>query len=361
MEKQLKEHYKEYIVSEQKIHNLIKEKLNLSEEVFQTDLDEIKTTLLEMEININIYLNQLSASIGNSECDLNMAKSKALLGCVYLQIGEIYRVAIAGQDFDNEKLSESYFMKSSALLELNCLQSLHINAYIITINNLAILNFNRDNYENADMYLKKITKFYKEYKQKLTENIAEDDYDNLSDVMKLYVKNIHKKIENNYTLSLFYNAQVHKQLNRMGLSAKCCHETLKRQLEFNDYEKINWALDSATLSQYLITNQRFTSARHHLAAASHMLHEFEKVMYTDDMNEDEKGAILEKYNQRSADVYRCWSKYGLNLLEESKKHLFKLNDDDDNDGDDTAVVDNAEVNDVVNDDESNFILYIKIF
>lgn len=39
------------------------------------------------------------------------------------------------------------------------------------------------------------------------------------------------------------------------------------------------------------------------------------------MTEDEKKAIEEVYRHRSADVSRCWAKYGLNLLSDSKDRL----------------------------------------
>lgn len=62
-------------------------------------------------------------------------------------------------------------------------------------------------------------------------------------------------------------------------------------------------------------------ARHHLAAATHILEEYEKVMVKPEMTDDEKKAVEEVFKHRSADVSRCWSKYGLNLMSESKNRL----------------------------------------
>lgn len=39
------------------------------------------------------------------------------------------------------------------------------------------------------------------------------------------------------------------------------------------------------------------------------------------MTEDEKKAIEETFNHRSADVDRCWIKYALNLMSDSRERL----------------------------------------
>lgn len=62
-------------------------------------------------------------------------------------------------------------------------------------------------------------------------------------------------------------------------------------------------------------------ARHHLSAAVYILDEFEKVMIKPEMTENEKSAITEEFKHRSADVNRCWAKYGLNLLADSRERL----------------------------------------
>lgn len=67
-------------------------------------------------------------------------------------------------------------------------------------------------------------------------------------------------------------------------------------------------------------------ARHHLAAATHILEEYQKVMVKPEMNDDEKKAVEENFKHRSADVSRCWSKYGLNLLSESRSRLLSADE-----------------------------------
>lgn len=58
-----------------------------------------------------------------------------------------------------------------------------------------------------------------------------------------------------------------------------------------------------------------------MAAATHIMEEFEKVMIKPEMTEDEKKAADEVFRHRSADVSRCWAKYGLNLLSDSRDRL----------------------------------------
>lgn len=118
-------------------------------------------------------------------------------------------------------------------------------------------------------------------------------------------------------------AQIIGTMGDLHSSAIYCHTTLKRQLEYDDYEPIDWALNSATLSQYFFANNRYTESRHHLAASMYMMDKHEQQMFTPDMSEDQKGAIRETFHHRSADIMRCWAKYGLNLLLDSKNRLLE--------------------------------------
>lgn len=69
-------------------------------------------------------------------------------------------------------------------------------------------------------------------------------------------------LEKTHTLTLYYLAQIVGKLGDLHKSAVLCHETLKRQLEFDDYDHIDWALNAATLSQYFFQNNRNTESRH---------------------------------------------------------------------------------------------------
>lgn len=60
-----------------------------------------------------------------------------------------------------------------------------------------------------------------------------------------------------------------------------------------------------------------------MAAATQILDEYEKVMIKPEMSDDEKKATEETFNHRSADVARCWAKYVLNLMSDSRERLLE--------------------------------------
>lgn len=64
-------------------------------------------------------------------------------------------------------------------------------------------------------------------------------------------------------------------------------------------------------------------ARHHLAAATQVLLEHQKNMLKSGMTDDEKKATEETFNHRLADVNRCWVKYALNLMSDSRDRLLR--------------------------------------
>ena len=70
---------------------------------------------------------------------------------------------------------------------------------------------------------------------------------------------------------LLMMCQVYRYMNEVLKSAVYCHNTLKRQLLESKYDQVEWALNSATLSQVMVEKNAFKEARHHLAAASKVL------------------------------------------------------------------------------------------
>lgn len=58
-----------------------------------------------------------------------------------------------------------------------------------------------------------------------------------------------------------------------------------------------------------------------MAAATQILLEHEKDMVKMSMTDDEKRAAEDTFNHRLADVNRCWVKYGLNLMSDSRERL----------------------------------------
>lgn len=121
-----------------------------------------------------------------------------------------------------------------------------------------------------------------------------------------------EKFENIYTHALFYLAQVHKHLGNNDLAATYCQRTLRRQLKIGNYDRKEWAVNAAGLSQYFITRNMFVQAKHCLCCANVVIEECKTTA------SDVEAAVF----QRKADIARCWVKYFLALMEYSKEKLY---------------------------------------
>lgn len=60
------------------------------------------------------------------------------------------------------------------------------------------------------------------------------------------------RFEMAYTHTLYYLAQVYKNLQQYERAGQYCHTTLQRQLEYKQFVPLEWAINAATLSQYYI-------------------------------------------------------------------------------------------------------------
>lgn len=173
----------------------------------------------------------------------------------------------------------------------------------------------------SKMYLEKAELLFNQFKQtgKVPLDISDLFEPNLE---KPNEELAFKNMEKIYTLTLYYLAQIFGKLHENFKSAIYCHITLQRQFDMGDYDPIDWALNSATLSQFFMEKCGFKQARHHLAASSYILDKY-KSEYLDVQTDrgEQYDSELEVFNHRSADVSRCWVKYGILLLGKSKDRL----------------------------------------
>lgn len=243
---------------------------------------------------------------------LDDLKLQAMLGTVLLNIGII--------DMETEELTSSEKVLSEAieLLSPNSSKPEIIITLINVYNNLGILWSNRDAPDKAKTYLIQAKELYENFKCTLQlplpiEQIVSPTGESpMGDFMLL---------EKAHTLTLYYLAQVFGSLRENLKSAIYCHVTLRRQLQYNDYEPIDWALNSATLSQFFAEQNGFFQSRHHLAAASTILEQYEEKLGSSDNNDEVFQAKIETFKHRSADVARCWAKYCILLMTSSKARL----------------------------------------
>ncbi|KAF5900712.1 KIF1-binding protein, partial [Clarias magur] len=131
-----------------------------------------------------------------------------------------------------------------------------------------------------------------------------------------------KRFEMAYTHTLYYLAQVYKNLGQYERAGQYCHSTLQRQLKYSQFLPLEWAINAATLSQYYITKTRYMEARHCLAAANVIAGLAGEVPSEAAAKESEaEYDKREQLRQKRSEIARCWIKYCLNLLQDAKKLL----------------------------------------
>lgn len=271
--------------------------------------------LIELQNN----LKNLLANYSNDENNEEACIYRFLLGFIYKDTG---RICVWAEELAT---GEMYLKNCIELLEPYRLRPECVNAYLGALNQIGILWSIRQDAKQSNEYLKKSEAIYTEFKEMNKSPLTIYDIFGTKDEVEMGKgANV---LEKTHTLTLYYLAQIIGTLGDLDKSADYCYKTLRRQLDFDDYEPIDWSLNAATLSQYLFKQNRNTESRHHLAAATYMLEKYETEMYTPTMTDDERAAVLETFRHRFADVNRCWAKYGLNLLCESKSRLMADQDE----------------------------------
>ncbi|XP_015121418.1 protein KBP homolog [Diachasma alloeum] len=276
-----------------------------------------------------VILNQMKSKL---ESILNNSSSppkriRPSLAVVCLNIGLIC--------IDNEELkdAEESLMRCTEVLKTLELTPEGILPFLSTMNQLAIIWFQWSDFEKAKTFVERAEDFYGKYKALEPPEVPVG----MSEVFG--IENAEEPAPNHvleklHTLTLYYLAQIYGIKKDHQQSALYCHMTLQKQLELADLDYIDWALNAATLSQFFMERKHFTQARHHLAAASHILGVYEENLKGCEEkgsdSEEVKAAKWEQFRHRSADVARCWGKYGILLMSMSRDRLIALADNVDN-------------------------------
>ncbi|KXJ82756.1 hypothetical protein RP20_CCG011376 [Aedes albopictus] len=230
---------------------------------------------------------------------------------------DIGRISIFTEELSNGEL---VLKEALELVKEDKESAAGVNGYIEVLNQLGILYCNRGSFEESKAILEQAMENYASVK-----SLADFEPLTISDLFGTKDEIEKGKgqllLEKNHTLTLYYLAQVYGYLEDLVKSAHFCHKTLKRQLDYNDYEHIDWALNSATLSQYYFPKNYLSQSRHLLAAASYMLDRFEEEVIPKETNPTAKNEKIENHRHRSADVARCWAKYAIHILAASKERL----------------------------------------
>ncbi|XP_059619337.1 KIF-binding protein [Phlebotomus argentipes] len=287
------------------------------------ETDPFRSHYAARDILLEIRAGLEKLVIGTEEADGETRLIyRFLLGIIYKTLGQLYI-------FVEESGSARKYLQD-CILSLEDVQT-HPDAVIPLVgalNQLGILQANQNEPKEARETLLRAEKIYNDYN-------ATESAEPLTTINDLFATKEEIEsgagrllLEKTHTLTLYYLAQVVCTLGETDNSRTYCHNTLKRQLQFNDYEHIDWALNAVTLSQCFLTPDGLTHARHHLAAATFMMDKFEAVMLKPEMTEEEKAAQLETLRHRNADVSRCWVKYALYILTHSKERLMEDKEED---------------------------------
>ncbi|XP_074469242.1 KIF-binding protein [Sebastes fasciatus] len=249
---------------------------------------------------------------GDSPAGLRAAK----LGAVeyYLGVNHI----------DTEELSagQEHLMNCMKLLERCGVSTENVSLLNHVRNQLGILWAERDEMETAQGFLETAESTYQRYmKEDGSPPTDMTEYFTTEEKLLTHQERT-KRFELAYTHTMYYLAQVYKNLGENERAATYCHSTLQRQLQLNQFSPMEWALNAATLSQYYITEGRYMEGRHCLAAATVISGLAGEVPSEAAAQESEtESERREQLRQKRADIARCWIKYCLNLLQDSKKLL----------------------------------------
>ncbi|XP_048864904.1 KIF-binding protein [Brienomyrus brachyistius] len=225
---------------------------------------------------------------------------------------------------ETEELSagEEHLMNCMNLLDKCAISRENVSVFIHVRNQLGILWAGRDEIDKAQGFLETAEAIYVRYVKEdgqppadLTDFFVEGQYE-------LTQQERMKRFEMAYTHTLYYLAQVYKNLDEYEKAARYCHITLQRQLQFDQFVPLEWAINAATLSQYYITKCCYMEGRHCLAAASIVANQAGELPSEAAAQESEvEGEKREQLQQKRAEIARCWIKYCLNLLQDAKKLL----------------------------------------
>ncbi|XP_066535152.1 KIF-binding protein [Hoplias malabaricus] len=247
--------------------------------------------------------------------------SRAGIRAAKLAVIEYY---LGVNHIETEELSagEEYLMNCMKLLDKCTVTRENVSLSIQARNQLGILWAGRDETEKAQGFLETAESIYIQY-------MKEDGQPPL-DLVDFFVPEEEapsqqekmRRFEMAYTHTLYYLAQVYKNLDQFERAGQYCHSTLQRQLKFSQFVPLEWAINAATLSQYYITKTRYMEARHCLAAANVIAGLAGEVPSEAAAKESEaEYEKREQLRQKRAEIARCWIKYCLNLLQDAKKLL----------------------------------------
>lgn len=304
-------------IQKEKLSDL-KEKIELAQKLIEDcksdSLEPYKSHYKARDLLTDLE-TKLEKNIGETSDQQDLLVYRAILGNVLTDIGKINSFC------EESSQAEVYLKKSLDILGPNQLEPEAVISYIDTLNQLGILWSKLQDNDKSKYFLLEAEKAAKAFEETSKKPLTIFDILGTSD--EIEKGKGEESLEKICTLTFFYLAQVFGSLGDMEESGNYCHLTLKRQLELNDYDQIEWALNAATLSQYYFGKNMLKQSRHLLAAASYMLADYAEQLEKKDLTQDQRSAALETLKHRSADVDLCFAKYCIYILTTSIERLMQ--------------------------------------
>jgi len=251
-----------------------------------------------------------------------------LVQWMFLEAALDLKLGINYMDTEEKSTGEERLASCLSAVDTYCYHAEACCIIQTALNHTGILNCERSEQQRGLEFLQRAELLYKDFSDKVggapwtvNDLFHVDSYDSCASMQKL-VKNRMENFEDTYTHTLYYLAQAHGKVGNSAESAKYCRMTLRRQLSNHKYEPVDWAVNAATLSQYYIMESDFMHARHCLASGQFILKQA-----SESINQSSE-ETSDHVHKAWADLYRCWAKYGLALLEHSRERLYSELDAD---------------------------------
>jgi len=283
-----------------------------------------------------------------SDVDRRRESAPDLVQWLFLEAVLELKLGMNYVDTEEKSTGEERLASCVSALDAHCYRAEVCCIMQTALNHTGILNCERSEPQKGLEFLQRAEMLYKDFSDKVGgapwtvhDLFCLDSYDESASMEKL-VKNRVENFEDIYTHTLYYLAQAHAKVGSSAESAQHCRMTLHRQLSSHKYEPVDWAMNAATLSQYYIMESDFPHARHCLSSGQFILKEASESV---DLSNDEAS---DRVHKAWADLYRCWAKYGLALLEHSKERLYRQLDAENDHG--NGHVDNTSTNSATSED-----------
>ena len=176
----------------------------------------------------------------------------------------------------------NYFNTLPTLIKMR-----YINIYQEIFNNLGIIYYHKGEIKKGMQHFGKAEQIYKVFNgltgynftndfpkfMKSCCSLNEEGSNNDIEFFSFYIDGgLNKRsFEHNYSLTIFYYAQVFTKLGFRKKAIKYCSLILKRQIEFNDYEIKDVLVNCLNLSDFYMENQHFAQAEYILISAMSIL------------------------------------------------------------------------------------------